>query len=158
MSTTKIVSEVVKVDAPIASVYGFLSDFEKVGRAAELIQQQGLPDHKDVKKMSEMVKDVRFTGDTCFVTLSKVGEIGISIVEREENKLVKLKENGALPFDFTLWIQVLEQGPYDTRIKITLHAELNMMMKMMLKGKLEKGINSLTEGLAKLPYAALNML
>lgn len=158
MSTTKIVSEIVKIDAPVTSVYGFLSDFEKVGRAAELIKQQGLPDHKDVKKMSEMIQDVRFTGDTCFVNLSKVGEIGISIIERDENKLVKLKENGALPFDFTLWIQLLEKGPYDTRIKITLHAELNMMMKMMLKGKLEKGVNSMAEGLSKLPYSALNML
>ena len=71
---------------------------------------------------------------------------------------MKLKENGALPFDFTLWIQVIEKGPYDTRMKITLHAELNMMMKMMLKGKLSKGVNSMAEGLAKLPYASLNAL
>ena len=158
MSTTKIESEIVKVDAAIGSVYGFLSDFEKVGRMVEQVKNAPLPDNADVKKMSEMVKDVRFAGDTCYVTLDTIGEIGISIVEREENKLIKLKENGALPFDFTLWIQVIEKGPYDTRMKITLHAELNMMMKMMLKGKLSKGINSMAEGLAKLPYAALNAL
>ena len=158
MSTTKIESEIVKVDAAIGSVYGFLSDFEKVGRMVEQVKNAPLPDNADVKKMSEMVKDVRFAGDTCYVTLDKIGEIGISIVEREENKLIKLKENGALPFDFTLWIQLIEKGPYDTRMKITLHAELNMMMKMMLKGKLSKGINSMAEGLAKLPYAALNAL
>ena len=27
-----------------------------------------------------------------------------------------------------------------------------MMMKMLLKGKLEKGINQMAEGLAKIPY------
>lgn len=29
---------------------------------------------------------------------------------------------------------------------------MNMMLKMMLKGKLEKGINQLAEGLTKIPY------
>ncbi|MGL5682055.1 MAG: hypothetical protein ACRDDZ_03245 [Marinifilaceae bacterium] len=158
MSTTKIESEIVKVDAAVASVYGFLSDFEKIGKVVEQVKNAPMPDNADVKKMSEMVKGVRFDGDTCYVLLDKIGELGISIVEREENKMVKLKENGALPFDFTLWIQVIEKGPYDTRMKITLHAELNMMMKMMLKGKLSKGVNSMAEGLAKLPYASLNAL
>ena len=33
---------------------------------------------------------------------------------------------------------------------------MNLMMKMMLKGKLEKGINQLGEGLAKIPYMLFN--
>ena len=57
--------------------------------------------------------------------------------------------------EFNLWIQLLENGPYDTRMKITFHGELNMMMKMLLKGKLEKGINQLGEGLSKIPYGLL---
>ena len=44
---------------------------------------------------------------------------------------------------------MLDNGPYDTRLRITAEAELNMMIKMLLKGKLEKGINQLAEGLAK---------
>ena len=51
---------------------------------------------------------------------------------------------------------MLENGPYDTRMKITFQGELNMVMKMMLKGKLEKGINQLGEGLAKIPYSLLS--
>ena len=50
----------------------------------------------------------------------------------------------------------MEKGPYDTRMKITFQGELNMVMKMMLKGKLEKGINQLGEGLAKIPYSLLS--
>ena len=42
------------------------------------------------------------------------------------------------------------------RMKITFQGELNMVMKMMLKGKLEKGINQLGEGLAKIPYSLLS--
>lgn len=48
-------------------------------------------------------------------------------------------------------VQLLENGPYDTRMKITFQGELNMVMKMMLKGKLEKGINQLGRGAGKNP-------
>ena len=51
---------------------------------------------------------------------------------------------------------MLENGPYDTRLKITFQGELNMMLKMMLKGKLEKGINMLGENLTKIPYGLLS--
>ena len=40
-------------------------------------------------------------------------------------------------------------------MRITFEADLNVVMKMMLKGKLEKGINQLAEGLAKIPYGLL---
>ena len=77
-------------------------------------------------------------------------------MEKEEPKLIILGGDGATPFEFNLWIQLLENGPYDTRMKITFQGELNMVMKMMLKGKLEKGINQLGEGLAKIPYSLLS--
>ena len=70
--------------------------------------------------------------------------------------MIKLGGDGMMPFEFNLWIQLLENGPYDTRMKLTFQAELNMMMKMMLKGKLEKAINQLGEGLTKIPYGLLN--
>ncbi len=73
-------------------------------------------------------------------------------MEREEPKLIKLRGTDVCLFEFQVWIQLLDNGPYDTRLRITAEAELNMMMKMLLKGKLEKGINQLAEGLAKIPY------
>ena len=85
-----------------------------------------------------------------------MGELAVKIVEKEEPKLIKLGGDGVLPFDFNLWIQLLENGPYDTRLKITFQGELNMMLKMMLKGKLEKGINMLGENLTKIPYGLLS--
>lgn len=60
--------------------------------------------------------------------------------------------------NFQVWIQLLVNGPYDTRLRITAEAELNMMMKMLLKGKLEKGINQLAEGLAKIPYGYIRII
>ena len=61
-------------------------------------------------------------------------------------------------FRSNIWIQLLENAPYDTRMKITFQGELNMMMKMLLKGKLEKGIDQFAEALTKIPYGILGNL
>ena len=53
---------------------------------------------------------------------------------------------------------MLENAPYDTRMKITFQGEMNMMLKLLLKGKLEKGIQSLGEMLTKIPYGMLSNL
>lgn len=158
MSTTKIVSEIFKIESPIRDVYAFLSDFAKIGRLIEMAKQMGVPvgNSIDMEKLSEKIEGTRFTEEACYVTLKGMGELAIKIVEKEEPKLIKLSGDGALPLEFNLWIQLLENGPYDTRMKITFQGELNMMMKMLLKGKLEKGINQLGEGLAKIPYSMLS--
>ena len=52
------------------------------------------------------------------------------------------------PLDFNLWIQLKQVAPYDTRMKITVKAELNMMMKMLLKDKLQKGIDAMADQIA----------
>lgn len=156
MSTTKITSEIFKIESPIRDVYAFLSDFNKIGRLIEMARQMGMADRLQMDKISEKIEGTRFTDDACYVTLKGMGEMALRIVEMEEPKLVKLGGDGTLPLEFNLWIQLLENGPYDTRMKITFQGELNMMLKMMLKGKLEKGINQLGEGLAKIPYALLS--
>lgn len=153
MSTTKIASDVFKIDYPIRDVYALLSDFSKIGRLVDMAKQMGMANNLQMDKVSEKIEGTRFTEEACFVTLKGMGEIAIRIVEKEEPKLIKLA--GEVPFEFNIWIQLLENGPYDTRMKITFQGELNMMMKMMLKGKLEKGINQLGEGLSKIPYSLL---
>lgn len=155
MSTTKIASEIYKISSPIRDVYDFLSDFNRVGALIEMAKQFGLSQNEQLDQISGKIEETRFTEDTCFLKLKDMGEMAVKIVEKEDPKLIKLGGEGMVPFDFNLWIQLLENGPYDTRIKITFQGELNMMMKMLLKGKLEKGINQLGEGLSKIPYGML---
>ena len=160
MSTTKISSEIFKIDSPILDVYALLSDFQKIGRLAEMAKQMGMSGSQsaDLEKISDKIESTRFTEDACYITVKGLGEVALKMVEKEEPKLIKLGGDGALPFEFNLWIQLLENGPYDTRMKITFHGELNMMLKMLLKGKLEKGINQLGEGLTKIPYGLIKNL
>ena len=147
---TRVVSDVQKINSAIADVYAFLSDFSKIGKLIETARQMGAGNQ--MPELADKIEDVRTTEDTCTFMVKGVGEMGMKIVEREEPKLIKLEGDGRLPFEFHVWIQLLDNGPYDTRLRITAEAELNMMMKMLLKGKLEKGINQLAEGLAKIPY------
>lgn len=155
MSITKIASEIYKIDSPIRDVYRLLSDFERIGRIFEMAKQMGMANQMQMEKMSEKIESCRFAEDACYITVKGMGEVALKMVEKEEPKLIKLGGEGAVPFDFNLWIQLLENGPYDTRLKITFQGELNMMMKMILKGKLEKGINQLAEGLTRIPYTLL---
>lgn len=156
MSTTKITSEIFKIDSPIREVYALLSDFQKIGKLFEMAKQMGMANNMQMEKVSDKIEGTRFCENACYVTLKGMGELAVRIVEKEEPKMIKLGGDGIMPFEFNLWIQLLENGPYDTRMKLTFQAELNMMMKMMLKGKLEKAINQLGEGLTKIPYGLLN--
>ena len=148
--STRVISDIQKIDSPIADVYSFLSDFSKIGRLIETVRQMGAG--QQMSEISDKIENVVTTEDTCTFLVKGLGEMGVRIVEREEPKLIKLEGDGSVPFNFEVWIQLLDNGPYDTRLRITVEADLNMMMKMLLKGKLEKGINQLAEGLSKIPY------
>ena len=148
--STRVISDIQKIDSPIADVYSFLSDFSKIGRLIETARQMGAG--QQMSEISDKIENVVTTEDTCTFLVKGLGEMGVRIVEREEPKLIKLEGDGSVPFNFEVWIQLLDNGPYDTRLRITVEADLNMMMKMLLKGKLEKGINQLAAGLSKIPY------
>lgn len=149
MSTTKIVSSIKQINNSTDRVYNFLSDFNKIGTLIEAAKNAAGSQGID---FGDKVENIETTEDTCHFTVKGFGDAGLRIVDREENKTIKLTGDGKVPFQFTFWIQLISKGPYDTRIRLTLHAELNMMMKMMLKKKLEKGIEQMADGLTQIPY------
>ena len=152
---TRIVSEVQKIESNIAKVYSFLSDFDRIGALINMARQMGIENKEMVQQIADKIENFQTTKDSCSFDVKNVGQMGVIIVERDEPKLIKLEGGGSVPFEFTMWIQLLDNGGYETRMRITFEAEINMMLKMLLKGKLEKGINQLAEGLAKIPYAFL---
>lgn len=50
MSTTKIASEVYKIDSPIRDVYKILSDFNRIGKLVEMAKQMGMPQNAQLEK------------------------------------------------------------------------------------------------------------
>ncbi|MDE5694523.1 MAG: polyketide cyclase, partial [Alistipes sp.] len=76
--------------------------------------------------------------------------VKLRMEERVEPKHVKIVgDEGGVPVDFAFWIQLHKVSDTDTRLRIVLHAELNMMMKMMIGGKLQGAVDQIAEGIAK---------
>ena len=46
-------------------------------------------------------------------------------------RLHVVADGGGVPMDFAFWIQHHKVSDTDTRMRLVLHIELNMMMKMM---------------------------
>lgn len=98
----------------------------------------------------EKLKEVVLTPDSISFPIPMLGTMTLDIIEREENKCVKFTT--ASPVEATLWMQMLPVSTGGSKIRLTLKAELNMMMKMMIGSKLEKGINGFADMLSQLPY------
>ena len=70
--------------------------------------------------------------------------------ERVAPKHVKIVgDEGGVPIDFAFWIQLHKVADYDTRLRLVLHTDLNMMMKMMIGGKLQTAVDQIAEGIAR---------
>ena len=70
--------------------------------------------------------------------------------ERIEPRHVKIVgDDGGIPMDFAFWLQLKEVAPYDTRMRLVLHIDLNMMMRMMIGSKIQGAIDQIAEALAK---------
>ena len=79
-------------------------------------------------------------------------KITIAIVDRIENDTIKFGAEG-IPMDANFWIQLKELSPVDTRIKLTVKADIPFMFKVMVEKKLQTGLDQAADALAQFPYA-----
>ncbi len=136
---SEYVSSVKQIEANADEVFAVLSDLENISHVKDMI-----PDDK--------VKDLTFTSDSVKFKVDGLGQrVGIRIVEREPYSTIKFSGEN-IPIDVNFWIQLKQVAENDTRIKLTLRADLPMMLKMMLDSKLKAGIEQAAEYLAKFPY------
>ena len=98
--------------------------------------------------MTDKVKDLQFETDSCTFVVEGFGKMGFRIIEREPFKTIKLHSEKA-PVDLNVWIQLVQRTENDTQMKLTLKADLPVMIKMMIDKKLKEGINLITDLLAK---------
>jgi hypothetical protein len=152
MGTEKYISEAKIINFPVEKVYDRLSNLRNIEK---LFNPEKL---KEVKDQIPNAPDIKFdnfqaTEDECSFNIKPIGKVGFSIMEREPNKLVKLKGNEGLPFDFKCWLQLLTVSEGSCKIRLTLHAELNPMIKMMVNKHLEEGVNNIANALTKIDFA-----
>jgi len=148
MSLNKYVSEVKLIKHNQQVVFNYLSNFENLSAYLN----SGL-----IEKITEKVPQIKITDfqsdqDSCKFNITGLGVAEIKIVKREPFRTIKVESSGGLPLSFTFWIQLIDVDPYQTKMRLTLHAEMSMMIKMMAGSKLEEGINQLADTLSNLPY------
>ena len=148
MALNKYVSEVKVIEHNQQVVFNYLSNFENLSTYLN----SGL-----IEKITEKVPQIKITDfesdrDSCKFNITGLGLAEIKIVNREPFKTIKVESSGGLPLSFTFWIQLMPVNEYKTKMRLTLHAEMSMMIKMMAGSKLEEGINQLADTLSKLPY------
>ena len=98
--------------------------------------------------LADRVEEWQATEDRCSFK-AKGFTVKLRMEEREAPKHVKIVgDEGGVPIDFAFWIQLHKVSDSDTRMRLVLHIELNMMMKMMLGGKLQGAIDQIAEGIA----------
>lgn len=95
------------------------------------------------------VEEWQATEDRCSFK-AKGFTVKLRMVERVAPKHVKITgDEGGLPIDFSFWIQLHEVAADDTRMRLVLHADLNLMMRMMIGGKLQQALDQIAEGIAR---------
>jgi len=129
---TEFESKIVTIQKPAEIVYKVLSDFRQF---TPLIPK-------------DKIEGWEAEEDRCKFNVKGIGELGLKIIEKEPYNTIKLTGDGKVPFEFFFWVQLKEIAPNDTKMKLTLKADLNMMLKMMLSKQFEEGINSMAEQIA----------
>lgn len=104
--------------------------------------------------VADRVEEWQASEDRCSFK-AKGFTVKLRMEERDAPRHVKIVgDEGGVPIDFAFWIQLHKVSEADTRLRLVLHVELNMMMKMMVGNKLQDAIDQIAEGIAKAMNAA----
>ncbi|MFC2090329.1 hypothetical protein ACFLT1_06090 [Bacteroidota bacterium] len=134
----KIESKIGKSATPVSKVYTFISDFRNFNNF--------IP----ADRISNWEADI----DTCSFSINLLGKVGLEIIERESNELVKIQSQPEVTsYNFTLWMQFKEADANDTRIKITIEPQLNQVMLSMVKSPLKNFVDSLIDEIEKFDFS-----
>ncbi len=138
---TEFVSEVKTILHSDADVYRVLSDPRNLQKVkGELPEDQ--------------ITDLIFDEDSISFRVNPIGAVRFLVIEREPDKLVKLQSE-KLPFDVFLWIQLIAKGEKDTRLRLTMRAELNSFIRGMVEKPMREMLEKMSEALTRLPYDRL---
>jgi hypothetical protein len=135
---TKFESSVKQIPYSVEDVYRNISDLSNLERVRDRIPEDKL-------------KSFSFDKDSVSVNVAPVGDLKLRIIEREEGKCVKF-EGVQTPLPFNLWIQVLPVTATESKMKITVQADIPFMLKGMVAGPLQDGVEKIADALSQIPY------
>lgn len=140
MSESKYESKITSAPCSAAQVYRVLSNMQNLERVKDMIPK-------------DKIQEMQIEPDRVRMKVDGLAQmITIAIVDRIENDTVKFGAEG-IPMDVNFWIQMKEVSPTDTRLKLTIKADIPMMFKFMIEKKLQQGLDQAADMLAQFPYA-----
>ena len=140
MSQSKYESKISSAPCSAQQIYRVLSDMRSLERVRDLIPQ-------------DKIQEMDIEPDRVKLKVDGLAQkITIAIVDRIENDTIKFGLEG-IPMEGNFWIQLKEVSPTDTRIKLTVKADIPMMFKFMIEKKLQEGLDQAADMLAQFPYA-----
>ena len=125
------------------------SDIKTISSGEEVVfsllsDMNNLSKLKDSHQLSEKIKDLKFDTDSCSFSMDMVGNVGFRIVEREPYKTIKFAGEN-FPVEANMWIQLKQVAENETKMKLTLKAEIPAMLKMIVDKSLKEGINKIAD-------------
>lgn len=133
----EVVSKVGTANCADYQLYGFLSDFNNIAKI--------LP--------PEMRNKLDCTSDSCTIEAGNGMSIKLVIIEKEPSKLIKIGASEGK--SFFIWIQTKQVAPYDTRVRITIKTEMNMVMKALSKKKIQEFADGFVDVLCRIPVGVM---
>lgn len=139
MSEQKYESKIQSIPAPVDKVFPVLSNMKNLERVRDLI-----PADK-VQELDITTDCVRFKVD------GLAQKITIKIVDKIDNDTIKFGLDN-MPMEANFWIQLKQVSTVDTRVKLTVKADIPAFFRMMIESKLQKGIDDAAIMLTQFPY------
>ena len=140
MSEQKYESKIQSIPAPVTQIYPVLSNLNNLNRVKDMLP-------------ADKVSDLEISEDVIKMKVDGLGQkVAIRIVERIDNDTIKFGLDN-VPMDVHFWIQLKEVSSADTRVKLTVKADIPMFFRMMLESKIQKGLDDAAIMLTQFPYS-----
>lgn len=139
MAEAKYESKIGQVAASDKAIFDVLSNLENLNKVRDLIPE-------------DKVQELEISPNCIRMKVGGLAQkIAIRIVEKEEYKTIKFGADN-IPMAVNVWIQLKQMAENDTRMRITLKADIPMMFRIMLDKKMQQGLDQAVDMLCQLPY------
>ena len=135
---SKYESGVKQIPYTQAAVYATLSDLSNIEKVKNRIP-------------ADKVQNLTFDRDTVSVSVPPVGDVTLRIIERDEPKCIKFEAQNS-PVPLTMWVQLLPVTESSCKMRVTVKADIPLLLKPMVGGKLKDGVDRIADVLAMIPY------
>lgn len=140
MSEQKYESKICSIPCDAHTVYSVLGNLRNLERVKDLIPK-------------DKVQEMEIMDDVIRMKVDGLGQkFTIRIVDRIDDDTLKFGFDN-LPMSLNFWIQLKQVADLDTRIRLTLKADIPFMFRMMLEKKLQQGLDQAAEMLTQFPYS-----